>query len=75
MFADRMPRRDLIAAIERYETWDSPTPLYRLWVYSHEIGLYGSLDSARFAGEAEVGERLRWEQVSRTRHEAWSHRV
>lgn len=69
-----LPRRDLIAAIDRYETWDAPAPLYRLQVWGKPLGVYGSLATARILAEAEVGEPLRWEQVSGDRHEAWSHR-
>lgn len=71
-----LPERDLIAVITRLGTLrDRPYPLYDVEVRGKPISRCGSLDMARHAAEAEVGEPLRWEQVSDSRHEAWSHRV
>lgn len=69
-----LPERDLIATITRLGHRHE-LPAYRLDVRGEPIGQYGTLDMARFFAECEIGEPLRWEQVSATRHEAWSHRA
>jgi hypothetical protein len=71
-----LPERDLIAVITRTgPTWDRKFSFYDLEVRGEPIGRFGSLDTARQGAEAKIGEPLRWEQVSGSRHEAWSHRL
>lgn len=69
-----LPRPDLLAVIVRIPAaWNRPYPLYELDVRGRRVRC-GDLQGARQVAEAEMGEPLRWEQVSADRHEAWSHR-
>jgi hypothetical protein len=69
-----LPERDLIAVISRVSTYGLPD-CYELEVWGEPIARYGTLNGARHGAEVHLGEPLRWEQVSATRHEAWSHRL